>query len=251
MKVVLDRTFPMPAGAEATWRALSDIEAVASCMPGANITERVDDRHYKGTVKLKVGPAVMTFRGEIEVKDQDVATRTLRLVAKGTDTSGSSAASLDLTARVDPLDGDRSNLAGHSEASVSGKAATFGGRLMDAVADQLIKQFAANFAARVEAQKPSPAAIGNASEPLRETDASSTSSALSASAGTAPATSTSASPSAVPDPKARSESSSRAATSDRAPMASSAPQTKPLNAFALVWAVIRDWLRGLFSKKTA
>src|SRR5215831_8887228 len=109
MKVTLDRTFPMPAGVDATWAALADVETVASCMPGAKITERIDDAHYKGTVTVKVGPAMLAFRGEIEVKEKDAAARSLRLVAKGTDTSGTSAASLDLTARAEP-DGATSNL---------------------------------------------------------------------------------------------------------------------------------------------
>ena len=193
----------MPARAEVTWATLADIEAVASCMPGAAITERLDEGHYKGTVTVKVGPATLKFRGDIEVKEQDAAARSLRLVAKGTDTSGTSAASLDLTARVEASEEGRSNLVGHSEAMVSGKAATFGGRLMDAVADQILKQFAANFAARLEAQAAPPA------PPAPE-------------AGAAPE-----SPTAAPPP----------------------PAAKPLNAFALLWAMIRDWLRGLFSKK--
>jgi carbon monoxide dehydrogenase subunit G len=105
---------------------LQDIAAVASCMPGAKITERVDDTHYKGTVAMKVGPASLSFRGDIEVKGLDASSRTLRLSAKGTDTTGSSAASMDLTARIDALDAKSCNLAGESEVSMSGKAAAFG-----------------------------------------------------------------------------------------------------------------------------
>jgi hypothetical protein len=203
VKVALDRTFPMPAPPAATWTALSDIEAVAACMPGARMTERIDATHYKGTVTVKVGPATLTFKGEIEVRELDAALRKLHLLAKGTDTSGTSAASMDLTARVEDAEDGRSNLVGHSESSVSGKAATFGGRMMDAVADQLLKQFAANFAARVEAQTlPSPA-------PGPGTD-----------------------------------------TSAAAP-AASAPAPKPLNGLALAWAVLKDWLRGVFARKTA
>ena len=175
MKVTIDRTFPMPAGAEVTWSTLSDIEQVASCMPGASITERIDATHYKGTVKVKVGPAMLNFRGDIEVKERDEAARSLRLVAKGTDQSGTSAASLDLTARIDEAAEGSSSLVGHSESTVSGKAATFGGRMMDAVADQILKQFAANFAARVAQAKP-PA-------PPPETMAETTPSAAAATAG--------------------------------------------------------------------
>ena len=206
MKVQLERTFPMPASPEVTWAILADVEAVASCMPGAKITERLDDRHYKGTVTVKVGPATLAFRGDIEVQEQDAANRRLRLVAKGTDTSGTSAASLDLTARVEGADDGRSSLVGRSEASVSGKAAAFGGRMMDAVADQLLKQFAANFSARLQTQQPAPA-------------------------GAAPGA-------PVPAPSA--------APASRTP----SPQ-QPLNGLAFLWAVFKDWLRGLFAKKVA
>jgi len=153
MKVQLEKTFPMPASAEATWALLQDIEAVAACMPGARITERVDAAHYKGTVSVKFGPASMAFRGEVEVCAIEAATRTLRLVGKGTDTTGSSGAAMDLTARIDAVDAAACKLVGLSEVSMSGKAATFGGRMMGSVADQVLNQFAANFAARVQAMQ--------------------------------------------------------------------------------------------------
>ena len=53
------------------WAVLSDIRAVGCCMPGAQITEQLDETHYKGTVKTKVGPASMQFGGEIEVLGVD------------------------------------------------------------------------------------------------------------------------------------------------------------------------------------
>jgi hypothetical protein len=151
MKVQLNRAFPLPAPADAAWALLRDIETVAACMPGAKITERVDESHYKGTVSVKVGPASLSFRGEIEVKGVDASARTLRLFAKGTDTTGGSAASMDLTARIEAQGADACNLVGDSEVSMSGKAAAFGSRLMGPVSDQVLGQFAANFAARLQA----------------------------------------------------------------------------------------------------
>jgi uncharacterized protein len=151
MKVQLTRTFALPASADAAWAQLQDIAAVASCMPGAKITERVDEAHYKGTVGVKVGPASLSFRGDIEVRGMDASARTLRLFAKGTDTTGGSGASMDLTASVVGLDATSCNLVGESEVSMSGKAAAFGSRLMGPVSDQVLNQFAANFAARLQA----------------------------------------------------------------------------------------------------
>ncbi|MFZ9551804.1 MAG: SRPBCC domain-containing protein, partial [Hylemonella sp.] len=63
----------MPASAQQAWRLLQSIESVAACMPGAKITERLDDSHYKGTVTVKFGPATMSFRGEIEVREVNPA----------------------------------------------------------------------------------------------------------------------------------------------------------------------------------
>ena len=156
MKVQLEKIFPMPGSADAAWAVLRDIESVAACMPGAAITERIDDQHFKGTVAVRFGPANMAFRGEVEVKTLEPATRTLRLVGKGTDSTGSSGVSMDLTARIDAIDAASCNLVGTSEVSMSGKAATFGGRMMGSVADQVLKQFAANFAIRVQAAQAQP-----------------------------------------------------------------------------------------------
>ncbi len=120
-------------------------------MPGAKITERLPDGGYKGTVTVRVGPATMSFRGEVEVRDVDPAARSLRLLGKGTDSTGTSGASMDLAARIEAVADGSSNLVGKSEVSMSGKAAAFGGRMMNSVADQILKQFADNFAAQVAA----------------------------------------------------------------------------------------------------
>ena len=102
---------------------------------------------------VRLGPANLTFRGAIEVKASDPATGTLQLSAKGTDTTGASVAAMELTARVEPAADGLSSLIGTSEASVGGKAAAFGGRMMDAASDQILKQFAANFAAQIDKPK--------------------------------------------------------------------------------------------------
>jgi len=197
MKVQLEKTFPMPASADVAWTLLQDLEAVAACMPGAKITERVDDTHYKGTVSVRLGPANLSFRGEIEVKGLDAAARSLQLFAKGTDSTGGSGASMDLTARVEAVNASSCNLVGKSDVSVSGKAATFGGRVMGPVTDQVLGQFAANFANRVQAMQAQ---------------------------ATAPASAAGAAAAMLPPAEA-----------------------KPLNGLALAWAVIKGWLRSLFS----
>ena len=219
MKVQLEKTYPMPGSADTAWTLLQDVEAVAGCMPGAAITERIDATHYKGTVAVKFGPANMAFRGEVEVAGVDSASRTLRLIGKGTDSTGASGASMGLSARIEAQDADACNLVGTSEVSISGKAAAFGGRMMGSVADQVLKQFAANFAAKVAASQ-------------------------GASSAPPPA------PPAAPGPSA-------APTAPAAPTASAAPAPAPpqaqppvaLDGMALMRAVFKDWLRSLFAPK--
>ena len=160
MKVQFDKSYPLPCSPEVAWAFLQDLESVAGCMPGAKITERLDANRYKGNVTAKVGPATMSFRGEVEMLDVDPSARSLRVIGKGTDSTGSSGASLSLTARVDTAAGGLCTLVGKSEMSMSGKAATFGGRMMDAVVEQILKQFTDNFAGRVrtlEAARGAPA----------------------------------------------------------------------------------------------
>lgn len=206
MKVALEKSFPVAASADAAWSLLQDIEAVAGCMPGARITERLDARHYKGTVAVKFGPASMSFRGDVEVMAVDAATRTLRLVGKGTDATGGSGAAMDLTARIEPTGAAACNLVGTSEVSMSGKAAAFGGRMMNSVADQILKQFAERFAAQAQARQAQ----------------------------------------AAPQTQATPQSQAQAAPSAAAP-----PAPTSLNALALAWAILRDWLRSLFAAKKA
>ena len=204
MKVQIDKTYPMPCSPEVAWEFLQNLEAVAACMPGAKLTERLDAGRHKGTVTVRVGPATMSFRGEVEMKDVDSAARKLRLLGKGTDSTGSSGASMDLTARIEAAEGGLCNLVGASEVSISGKAAAFGGRMMNTVADEILKQFAANFASQVT--------------------------------------------------RAPGTTSGSRGSSDRLRLGCAAsPHRWPreLNGLALVWTLLKNWLRGLFSRKTA
>jgi carbon monoxide dehydrogenase subunit G len=151
MEVKLEKKFSIAAPAANAWRLLQDIKAVAECMPGAQITEQLDDTHYKGQVKMRLGPASATFNGELEVKSLDPNEKKMEMFGKGTDTSGASAATMNLTARVLDSGNGQCELVGVSDVSVSGKMANFGGRMMNQVSEQILKQFGDNFTSRVMA----------------------------------------------------------------------------------------------------
>lgn len=228
MKVQIEKSFPLAATADAAWALLQDLRQVAECMPGARITEEVDPSHFKGTVGVRVGPASMSFRGEVEVQEVDGAARSLHLAGRGTDSTGTSGAAMDLRARIEADGPAACKLVGHSEVSVSGKAATFGGRLMSGVADQVLKQFADNFAKRLPPPVQSPLAEepAVATPPVDiATTATGATPPMASAAATAPASTASALPAAAPP--------------------------REINGLGLLWGMVRDWFHHLFAAKRA
>ena len=210
MEVKLEKRYPVASTAAQAWAVLSDLHATAACMPGAAISEQVDATHYKGTVKSKVGPAVMQFGGDIEVLALDAATRSMQMLGKGADKSGSSA-SMNLAAFVEAgNDPATCTLVGTATITVSGKLAQFGSRLLVPVSDAMLAQFADNFRMAAAAQ-PAPEVPGAAAAPAA-----------------APPTSTALA---------------------ELPAARPPPPVKELNALALMWTVLKGWLAGLFGKK--
>lgn len=144
MEVVLDKQYPVSAGVEAAWTVLANMNELATCMPGAQITSEIDATHFTGSVRVKVGPAVAAFAGTIEILALDPATRTLKMMGKGADKGGSSA-SMELTAKLVAIDATSCTLVGHAEVIVNGKFAQFGGRMMGSVSDMILAQFAVVF----------------------------------------------------------------------------------------------------------
>jgi hypothetical protein len=152
---------------------------------------------------------------------------------------------MDLTARIEAVDGTNSRLVGASEVSMSGKAAAFGGRMMQAVADQVLKQFADNFAIQVKAA--ASAEPHEVDEPPQPQGADSGTGAGKA-GGAEPAVG--AASGAMPSgdgPTTAKSSLPRPAPAPVAPPSAPAP----LNGAALAWAVFKDWLRSLFAPRKA
>jgi len=150
MEVTIDKQYPVAAGLDAAWQVLANINELATCMPGAQITEEIDPTHYKGSVRVKVGPAVAAFAGTIEVLALDPQAHTLRLLGKGADKGGSSA-SMELTASLVAVDAGSSTLTGKADVIVNGKFAQFGGRMMSSVSDMILAQFAEVFSQKAQA----------------------------------------------------------------------------------------------------
>jgi len=212
MEVTIEKQYPVAAAMPAAWAVLSDMHALATCMPGAQITEDIDATHFMGSVRVKVGPAVAAFAGTIEILTLDAASHTLKMLGKGADKGGSSA-SMELTAQLLPGEGGQCVLAGHAAVIVNGKFAQFGGRMMNSVSDMILAQFAEVFSQKAQALQAAQAAPADHA-------AAPTSAGESAPATPAPAP-------AVAAPVVATE----------------------FNALGLVWALIKNFFAGLFGKK--
>jgi carbon monoxide dehydrogenase subunit G len=213
MEVKLDKQYPLDVDATRAWALLSDLKAVAGCMPGAEITERQEDGSYKGTVKVKVGPATAQFGGTVEVLEADAASRRMVLRGKGADKGGSSA-SMDMTATLveDPANPAHCVLNGAAAVIVNGKFAQFGGRMMVQVSDMILAQFVENFRQTALALPP-PAGVVSASD-------ASTTEAVAA------------------------EPSAATAAPRPAPVVA-----KEINGLAIFWNLLKGWWLGLFGKR--
>ena len=243
MEVKLEKRYPLAVDAKQAWQVLRDVKATAECMPGAAITAQTDATHYKGSVKVKVGPANAAFAGDIEVLGLDEASKTLQLLGKGADRGGSSA-SMDLTATVAPGDlPGTSVLVGHAAVIVNGKFAQFGGRLMVQVSDMLLAQFADNFraaAASIPAPVPVPVAAAVTAPPV-------------VTAVTAPPVVATATAPPVADlraaPSASTDAGPVVATPPAAPPATPA-RVNEINAGSIFWSLLKNWFAGLFGKRS-
>ncbi|MBA4178337.1 MAG: carbon monoxide dehydrogenase [Leptothrix sp. (in: Bacteria)] len=229
MEVQLDKRYPLEVGVAQAWAVLADIRATAGCMPGAAITEQLDDTHYKGTVKTKIGPAVMSFAGDIEVLGIDAAANELQMMAKGADRSGSSAA-MKLKAHLEAGEtAGTAVLVGQATVTVSGKLAQFGSRLLVPVSDAMLAQFADNFRAAAGAlAAPAPAWTGDGTS-------GDTTVTRMVSHGEAPGGLPATAPSSQQLPQA--------------PQPQPPAPVKELNALGLMWTVFKAWLAGLFRRK--
>ncbi len=135
----LTNEFRVSVPVDTAWATLTDVEYIAPCMPGAQLTE-IDGDDYKGQVKVKVGPITAQYKGTASFVELDEANHTAVLKAKGRDTRGAGNAEADVTAQM-TADGDGTNIEITTELKVTGKVAQFGRGVMADVSEKLIGQF--------------------------------------------------------------------------------------------------------------
>ena len=141
----LNNTFEVTRPIEEAWAVLTDLERIAPCLPGAQLTE-VEGEDYRGFVKVKVGPITAQFKGSanfVERNDQD---HKAVLSGKGRDTRGAGNASALITAKLEAVSDSITRVNVDTDMKITGKFAQFGRGVMADVSANLMDQFAQNLA---------------------------------------------------------------------------------------------------------
>src|SRR6202453_313507 len=136
----LKNEFRVSVPIDVAWAALTDLERVAPCMPGAELQE-VEGDEYRGIVKVKVGPISAQYKGTARFIEQDDATHRAVLRAEGRDTRGQGNASATVIATASP-DGDGTVVSIDTDLSITGKVAQFGRSIMSDVSAKMLGEFA-------------------------------------------------------------------------------------------------------------
>jgi carbon monoxide dehydrogenase subunit G len=189
--VQLENSFTVPAGVDEAWGVLLDVERVAPCMPGATLTGHEGD-NFQGTVKVKVGPIAVTYRGTAQFVERDDAAHTVKIDAKGRETRGSGTANATISCTLTP-EGTGTKVDVVTDLSITGKPAQFGRGVIGEVAGKVITQFADALAEEISSGTPT-AAAAPAAEPAAAASEAEAGSPASPAAPVAPAQTATAEP---------------------------------------------------------
>jgi uncharacterized protein len=205
----LTNDFTVNAPIDTAWDTLTDVERIAPCLPGAQLTE-IEGDTYRGLVKVKVGPITAQFKGQASFVEKDTEQHRAVLKAEGRDTGGKGNASALITAQLEPIATDVTKVTVATDLTITGKVAQFGRGALADVSEKLLKQFVTNLESTVltngaAAPTAAPAATATAAaDPVEPAESAAASGDAvvggngSASAGAAPAAAPAASAGEAP-----------------------------------------------------
>lgn len=146
----LEHSFTVPVGIDEAWQVLTDIERVAPCMPGAAL-DTVDGDDFTGTVKVKLGPISLTYKGKASFVEKDETAHRAVIKANGRDSRGNGTAAATVSASLSP-DSEGTKVGVLTDLDITGKPAQFGRGVMADVGNKLIGQFADCLAGKLSGQ---------------------------------------------------------------------------------------------------
>jgi carbon monoxide dehydrogenase subunit G len=149
--VKLQQSFEVRAPVERVWETLIDIERVAPCLPGAEITEADDDGSYRGTFSVRLGPTTAAYRGQLSLEEVDEAAHRVVMRASGQDKRGQGSAKATIVSTMEG-EGELTRVDVDTDFTITGRLARFGrGGMIQDISNRLLKEFADCLQQRIEA----------------------------------------------------------------------------------------------------
>jgi len=161
-----DNALEVPLPPDEAWKVLLDIQRIANCIPGAELTEVVDAQTYKGRVAVRIGPVAMSLAGQARLEVVDSSNYKARVKAQGADPKGRGSADSVIDFRLEPA-GTGTRGWSHSDVKLAGSIAQYGrgSGMIQSVASQLIAQFGSALKAQIEQSRSQPPAAVEANPP--------------------------------------------------------------------------------------
>ena len=164
----LEQSFDVRAPVERVWETLIDIERVAPCLPGAEITEAGEDGIYRGTFSVRLGPTTAAYRGELRMTEVDEGAHRVVMGASGQDKRGQGSAKAAIVSTLRRED-DVTRIDVETDFTITGRLARFGrGGMIQDISNRLLKEFADCLQQKIEAPpaaEPNPPAAGAGGDP--------------------------------------------------------------------------------------
>jgi carbon monoxide dehydrogenase subunit G len=154
-----ENRFTVKAPIDTVWTTIIDLEQTVPCVPGAEIVEKVDGDSYKVSIKVKLGPMSMKYRGDVRLREADRDTHTALLDVDVREMRGQGTAGAQTDLAVTPAPAGGTEVRVKTTVSLGGKVAAMGQEVIADVSSQLVDEFARRLAALIGAgQGPTPAA---------------------------------------------------------------------------------------------
>jgi uncharacterized protein len=164
MAIRIEERFVVQAPAERVWDYLVDPRRVVVCLPGASLTEVVDDRTFHGAVKVKVGAVSLTYLGTVHLGELDPVARSVKMSGEGRESAGPGQARMAMESRLSAAPGGGTEVVVLADLDVVGRIVQLGRGMIEQVSHQLFAEFAACVRATLEAEAAA-AAPGAAASP--------------------------------------------------------------------------------------
>ena len=138
----LEQAFEVKAPIEQVWEALIDVERVAPCLPGAEITAAADDGTYSGNFQVKLGPTTAAYSGKLSMESLDESARRATMKASGRDKRGQGSANATIVSTMTETAGG-TRVEVETDFTITGRLARFGrGGMMQDISNRLLHDFA-------------------------------------------------------------------------------------------------------------